>query len=148
MWRNILPDIIRSLFVADARFMAQSDVADIFIEMVGVGIAIPVGFVSAYRVFVPFTGKHALSADRLKAVTNATDTGKQVNKAKSVVRMGSRRAWKQVLQEGKFPFAKAVPCPLAGDQSLEDRRAPVAFPLGIQFVHQRFCIIDGQQFAE
>ncbi|MNS46040.1 hypothetical protein D3C72_785230 [compost metagenome] len=115
--------------------------------MVGMRIAVPVGFIGAYRVFVPFAGKDTLTADGLEAVADPTDTGEQVDKAESIIGMNGWRARQQILQVDEFPLAKTVPCPLAGDQSLQDRRTPVAFTLRIQVIDQRFRIIDGQQFA-
>ncbi|MOA26219.1 hypothetical protein D3C78_1469950 [compost metagenome] len=114
----------------------------------GVGIAVPVCFIGAHRVFVPFAGKDALPANRLKTMTYATDARKQIDKAERIIRMNSRWAWKQILQESKLPLAQSMACPLARNQPLEDRRAPVALALCIQLVDQRFGVIDGQQLAQ
>jgi len=113
-----------------------------------VGIAIPVGFIGAHRVFIPLAGEHALAANRLKPMADAANPGEQIDKAERIVRMTGRRARQQVLQHAIFTVAEAMACPLAGDQSLEDRRAPVAVALGIQKMRQRSGIINFQQLAQ
>jgi hypothetical protein len=40
--------------------------------------------------FVPFTGKHALAANGFKPVPDTADTGKEIDKAESIVWVGSR----------------------------------------------------------
>ena len=63
----------------------HGDFTDVGIEFVCSFVTIPVGFVSSDSLFVPFTGKDALTTNVLKTFTNATDTGKQVNKFEIVV---------------------------------------------------------------
>ena len=67
--------MFRRRLITHAFFMAEGDVADIFIKMMRRRIAIMVGFISAYRMFVPFAGKHALSANRFKTATDAANSG-------------------------------------------------------------------------
>ena len=74
-------------FIAHALFMAQSDVADIFIKVMRRRVAIMVSFVGAHRMFIPLAGKHALTAYRFKTATDATNTGKEIDKAKRIMRM-------------------------------------------------------------
>ena len=98
--------------------------------------------------FVPLAGKHALTADGFKTVPDPTDTGEQIDKAECIVRVRGRRTRKQVLQITKLTVAQAAPCPLAGQQSLKDGRAPVALTVRYQLVRQRFDIINIQQLAQ
>lgn len=42
-------------------------------------IAVVVGFVSPDRILVPLGGKQALATDRLEALANTADTGKQID---------------------------------------------------------------------
>ncbi|GCP99933.1 hypothetical protein BvCmsHHP019_02438 [Escherichia coli] len=57
-------------------FVTESDVANIFIKVMHRRVAIIVGFISAYSMFVPFAGKHALPTNRFKTATNTTNPGK------------------------------------------------------------------------
>ena len=66
-------------------------------------------FVGAHRMLVPLTGKHALPANRLKAATNAADTGKKIDKAKSIMWMMRRRPRQQVVQMSQLTVAEAMP---------------------------------------
>ena len=148
MRRDRLADVLGGVFIAHAAFMAQGDIADIRVELVLVRIAVPVGLVGPDSMFVPLAGKHALSADSFKTVSDTADTGEQIDKAEGIVRVRGRRTRKQVLQITKLAFAQATPCAFAGQQTLKDRRAPVALAVRHQQIGQRFSIIDIQQLAQ
>ncbi|GCS95258.1 hypothetical protein HmCmsJML016_03271 [Escherichia coli] len=68
--------MFRRRLITHAFLMTEGDVADIFIKMMRRRVAIMVGFISAYRMFVPFAGKHALSTNRFKTTTDAANSGK------------------------------------------------------------------------
>lgn len=65
-------------------------------------------------------------------MANTADPGKKIDKAESIVRVTGWRAREQVLQHAKFAVAETMPCPLAGYQSLDNSRTPVALALSIQ----------------
>ena len=148
MRRDGLANMFGGLFIADTAFMAQGDIADVGVEMMRLRIAIPVGLVGPYGMFVPLAGKHALPPDSFKAVSNAANTGEQIDKAESIVRVRSGRTWKQVLQITKLAFTQATPCPLAGHQPFKNGRAPVVLTARHQQIGQRFSIIDIQQLTQ
>ena len=148
MRRDVLANMLCRLFIAHAAFMAQRDIADIRVELMRVRVTIPVSFIGADRMFVPLAGEDALSADGFKSVSNAPDTGKQIDKAEGIVGMGGGRTRKQCLQITKLAVAQAMPCPLAGDKSLYDCRAPVALTVCHELAGEGFGIIDIQQLAQ
>ena len=136
------------LLVAHPILMAQRDITNIRVELVRVGVAIPVGFIGTDGMFIPFTGEHTLPANSFKAMANAADTGKEIDKSKGIIRMRSRRTRQQVAQITELAVAQAVPCPVAYQQPLEYRRAPVTLAMGHQLVCQRFSIIHFQQLTQ
>lgn len=148
MRRDGLTNVFGGLFIAHAAFMAQGDIADIRVEMMLVRIAVPVSLVGTHGMFVPLAGKHALATDSFETVSDAADTGKQIDKAEGIVRVRSRRTRKQVLQITKLAFAQATPCPFAGQQTFKNGRAPVALAVCHQQICQRFSIIAIQQLAQ
>ena len=146
--RNGIANVFGGLFIADASFVAQRDITNIRVELVRVGVAIPVGFIGTDGMFIPFTGEHTLPANSFKAMANAADTGKEIDKSKGIIRMRSRRTRQQVAQITELAVAQAVPCPVAYQQPLEYRRAPVTLAMGHQLVCQRFSIIHFQQLTQ
>jgi hypothetical protein len=100
MLRDSLANMLRGFFIAHPREMAQSHIADIFIETMLLRIAVPVGFIGAHRMFIPFAGKHALPANRFKTVANTADTGKQIDEAEPIMRMMRRRLRQEREQVG------------------------------------------------
>jgi hypothetical protein len=82
--------MLSSVFIANPVFMAQGRFADIGIKLMAGRIAVPVRFIGAHGMFVPFAGKHALAANGFKPVPDTADTGKEIDKAESIVRVGSR----------------------------------------------------------
>ena len=148
MRRNGVANVLSGFFVADAGFVAQGDVADVGIKLVLVGVAVPVRLIGADGMFVPFTGEHALPANSFKTMANAANTGKEIDKAKGIIRMRSRRVRQQVTQITELAVAQAVPCPVAYQQPLEYCRAPVALAMCHQLVCQRFSIVHFQQLTQ
>ncbi len=86
------------LLVAHPIMMTKRDITNIVIKLMLVRIAVVIRFVGAHRMLVPLAGKHALPANRLKAATNAANTGKKIDKAKSIVWMMRRRRRQQGIQ--------------------------------------------------
>lgn len=109
MRRNGIANVFGGLFIADAGFVAQRDITNIRVELVRVGIAIPVGFIGTDGMFIPFTGEHTPPANSFKAMANAADTGKEIDKAKGIIWMRSRRTRQQILQIAELTVAQAVP---------------------------------------
>lgn len=87
MIRHLLLNMLVSLPVGNFGFAAQGHVADILIEAVLPFITVPVGFVGAHRMLIPLAGKYALAANGFKTAAYTSNPGKQVNKAKRIVRM-------------------------------------------------------------
>ena len=85
MFRNVLTNMFCRHFIAHTLFMAQSDVADIFIKVMRRRVAIMVSFVGAHRMFIPLAGKYTLTANRFKTATDASNTGKEIDKEKRII---------------------------------------------------------------
>ena len=147
MLRNMLADMFRRLQVAHPIMMTEGDIANIFIKMVLVRITVVIRFVGAHRMLVPLTGKHALPANRLKAATNAANTGKKIDKAKSIMWMMRRRPRQQVVQMSQLTVAEAMPR-FIGNHSLEDGRTPAVLANTIQMSNQRFHVIYFKQLSQ
>ncbi|VDR26291.1 Uncharacterised protein [Raoultella terrigena] len=112
------------------------------------GVAIPVRFVGAHRVLVPFAGENALPVDGFKAVANAADTGEQIDKAECIIRMVSRGRGSSDARCASSRWPKTASRPGHRGDALEYCRAPVLFPDGNQLRHQRFHIIYCHQLAQ
>ena len=91
MLRNMLTNMLCRLQIAHAIVMAQRDIADIFIKVMQVRIAIVIRFVGAHRMFVPLAGEYALPAYCFKAAANTANTRKEIDKPKGIMWMMRRR---------------------------------------------------------
>ena len=125
MLRDSLAYMLRGFFLAHLREMAQSHIADIFIETMLLRIAVPVGFIGAHRMFIPFAGKHALPANRFKTVANTADTSKQIDEAEPIMRMMRRRLRQERAQVGLLLPGDTTCRARYRRNALEDSRAPV-----------------------
>ena len=148
MLRYVLANMLRRFAIAHAVAVAQRNIANIFIEMMPLRIAVIIGFIGAYRVFIPFAGKHALPAYRFKATANSADPGEEIDKTKGIMRMVCRRRWQQCPEVRIFALAQTMPRRCVRHDAFKNSRAPVVLPNAIQMRHQRFHIIDFQQFAQ
>ncbi len=128
MLRDSLADMLRRLVIANVGAMAEGDIANIFIETVLLRITIPVGLIGAHRMLVPLAGKDALPADSFKTAADPADTGKQIDKAESIVRMMGRRRRQQRRQMSDLLRTQTRCRAAEGRHALEDRRAPVLLP--------------------
>lgn len=148
MLRDCLANVLRRVFIAHLGEMAQRDVADIFIETMLLRIAVPVGFIGAHRMFIPLAGKHALPANRLETMTNAADTGKQIDEAESIMRMMRRRLRQERAQVGLLLRSYTTCRARYRRNALQYSRAPVLLADGNQLREQRFDIIYRHQLAQ
>ena len=105
MLRHMLANMVCRLTVADAFAMAERDIANVFIKVMAGRVAVIVSFIGAHRMFVPLTGKHALPAYRLKSATDTANTGKEIDKPESIVRMVRWRRGQQGTQRRRLSFA-------------------------------------------
>ena len=83
------------------RFVTERDFPNVEIKRVRLLIVKPVGFVRAHSLFIPFAGKHALTADGLKPFSYTANAGKQVNKPEGIVRV-MRRRFRQHFSQKRF----------------------------------------------
>jgi hypothetical protein len=139
--------MLRGLFIADIRAMAEGNITNVFVEAVLIRVTVPVGFVGAHRVLIPFAGENALPADRLKAAADPADTGKQIDEPESIMGMVGRRWRQQRCQTGILIGRNTA----AARSTVATRlRSPgsSAIANGQQKCHQRFHIVYCHQLAQ
>ncbi len=141
MIRHGFINVGKRCVIADIRLVAERDVADIFIEGVLMRIAVPVGFISAHRVFIPLAGKNALPADGFEPPADTADTGEQIDKAERIVRVMRRRRRQQRGQPGRLVRMKPISRILL-QLSLQMRAVPFLNACVIQHLQHRFGIVD------
>ena len=96
MLRNMLANMFCRLLITHPFMVTERDIANIFIKVMLIWIAIVVRFVSSHRMLVPLAGKNTLSAYCFKTSANATNSGKKIDKTKSIIWMMRGRRGKQV----------------------------------------------------
>ncbi|VFS58711.1 Uncharacterised protein [Raoultella planticola] len=92
--------------------MAEGNITNIFVEAVLIRVTIPVGFVGAHRMLIPFTGENTLSADRLKAGCGSRRFRQQIDEPESIMGMVGRRWRQQRCQTGILFGRNTVSRPL------------------------------------
>ena len=87
MIRHMLINVSIGIVFRYFRFITERDFPNIEIESVCLRIVKPVGFICAHSLFIPFTGKNALTTNVFETFSYTTDASKQVNKPECIVRV-------------------------------------------------------------
>ena len=78
MVRYILIDVVISLVFRNIWAIGKRDISYILVEDMFIRVAVMISFIGPYRIFVPFTGKQALTTCSLESSSDTADAGKEI----------------------------------------------------------------------
>ena len=78
MVRYVLIYVVISLVFRNIWAIGKRDISYIFVEDMLLRVAVMISFIGSYGIFVPFTGKQALTPCSLEPFSDASDARKKI----------------------------------------------------------------------
>src|SRR5690606_17247672 len=144
IWNFVINMLISFIDVC-IRIFSQRNLSDIFVEFMLFRITVPVSLVCPDGFLVPFAGKHALSADFFKSLSDPTNTGKKINKTEFIIWMVGWWFWKHfLLKHFYFTFTQCPWCTLSIQPFIQRFTGPVILTYSTKYFSNSFLVIGLQ----